>query len=499
MSKGIIRNSDSVEVADFVLSRWDVVYNSKSYIGIELIFNSNLNTIFADYNSINGTSGFNALNVFIRDSNNLSAPEIQLIKNGSVYTTNGVNGNFDNTYVVSPSNNSLRFNYNPVGFLDVSKDYVVVVRLNQDTISGGVDFEREIIFNDTFNLNYADATNKRLFRIKEVSVPTGNTLLDFSTSPTIKLNAYSIESIDNITLSIKGQSNGITSGNATSINNSSGTAGYFLPPTYYYGYVYNSVANFPFTVSPLAQTPIFNIDQTKKLQLRLNSTAQVFDIDYTSIKCYSDKVIDSTYITEYPITVANTVFIPVMKDVPSDNMVATFKDGAGNSGKLSISSGNINAVTTSPVVATNGTFTFNTTYDTGYFGTNGTAWGTLEIKNSSNNIILTKSVNFQVIQNDLPIITITNPLNGNSFMAGSGINFNVNASDSIGGIQKVDFYIKKDIDVYTTPIGTDTTPSPYSIPVDTFGYSSGTYNCKAIATDNYGLTTTSAEITISIT
>ncbi|MDQ6816139.1 MAG: DUF1929 domain-containing protein [Actinomycetota bacterium] len=88
-----------------------------------------------------------------------------------------------------------------------------------------------------------------------------------------------------------------------------------------------------------------------------------------------------------------------------------------------------------------------------------------------------------------PTVRITAPASGSTFRVGSNIRINASASDSDGTVQKVEFFAG------TTKLGQSTT-APYSFvwhPVR-----SGTYALTARATDNAGLTKTSAPVTVKV-
>jgi hypothetical protein len=90
--------------------------------------------------------------------------------------------------------------------------------------------------------------------------------------------------------------------------------------------------------------------------------------------------------------------------------------------------------------------------------------------------------------NKLPVVTITSPVNGNTFTAPANITINANATDSDGTIAKVEFFNG------STKLGEDAT-SPYS-----FAWSNvaaGTYSVKAVATDDRGGQATT-QITVSV-
>ncbi len=88
-----------------------------------------------------------------------------------------------------------------------------------------------------------------------------------------------------------------------------------------------------------------------------------------------------------------------------------------------------------------------------------------------------------------PTVDLTGPVDGASFTAPASVNLTANAADSDGTIAKVEFFQG------ATKLGEDT-EAPY-----TFNWSmvaQGGYDLTAKATDNYGLTTTSAAVTIAV-
>ena len=97
------------------------------------------------------------------------------------------------------------------------------------------------------------------------------------------------------------------------------------------------------------------------------------------------------------------------------------------------------------------------------------------------------------VPNNLPTVSISSPINGTTFSAGSNISISADANDSDGTISKVDFFAG------ATLIGTATLPSTAS----TYGIvwnnvASGSYALTARATDNAGGVTTSSAININV-
>ncbi|MFB6456341.1 glycosyl hydrolase family 18 protein [Chitinophaga sp. Hz27] len=92
--------------------------------------------------------------------------------------------------------------------------------------------------------------------------------------------------------------------------------------------------------------------------------------------------------------------------------------------------------------------------------------------------------------NKPPTVSITSPANNATLAGPLNITITANAVDSDGTVSKVDFYNG------STLLGTATT-SPYSYTWNSV--TAGTYVLKAIATDNKSASTTSAQVTITVT
>jgi len=89
-----------------------------------------------------------------------------------------------------------------------------------------------------------------------------------------------------------------------------------------------------------------------------------------------------------------------------------------------------------------------------------------------------------------PQVTLTVPTDGATFVAGDNITLAATASDPGGAVSKVEFYQG------STLLGTDTT-GPYNFVWN--NVAKGNYNLTAKATDNTGLSTTSAVVSITVT
>ena len=92
--------------------------------------------------------------------------------------------------------------------------------------------------------------------------------------------------------------------------------------------------------------------------------------------------------------------------------------------------------------------------------------------------------------NQLPTVSITSPIAGQSFTAPASLTITAAASDSDGTISGVDFYVG------TQLVATDTS-SPYSAAWT--NVAAGSYSLTAVARDNAGGTRTSTAIAVTVT
>jgi hypothetical protein len=92
--------------------------------------------------------------------------------------------------------------------------------------------------------------------------------------------------------------------------------------------------------------------------------------------------------------------------------------------------------------------------------------------------------------NQAPSVNLTNPTTGLSFAAPTNLTLRATASDSDGSVVSVDFYANG------VPVGTATN-SPFVLPVSVL--TPGAVSLSAVATDNLGLTSTSAPVSMTAT
>jgi hypothetical protein len=91
--------------------------------------------------------------------------------------------------------------------------------------------------------------------------------------------------------------------------------------------------------------------------------------------------------------------------------------------------------------------------------------------------------------NQLPIIAISSPTKSSSFTAPATITVDVNASDKDGSISKIELY-------NGSTILAETSSAPYSFTLKDLP--EGTYNLKAVATDNLKASSTSSELQFTV-
>jgi hypothetical protein len=89
-----------------------------------------------------------------------------------------------------------------------------------------------------------------------------------------------------------------------------------------------------------------------------------------------------------------------------------------------------------------------------------------------------------------PVVTLTSPQNGETFVAPAAITLSAMASDSDGTVVRVDYYSGN------TLIGSSTTGPSYAFTWT--NVSLGSYTLTARATDNAGATTASAAVKIQV-
>ncbi len=114
---------------------------------------------------------------------------------------------------------------------------------------------------------------------------------------------------------------------------------------------------------------------------------------------------------------------------------------------------------------------------------------TLTAKATDNNAIATSSAPVTITVDTPPTVSISAPANNALFIAPASVTVSASASDTDGTVAKVDFFDG------ATPVGT-ATAAPFSVTLS--NVAAGTHALTARATDNLGLSTTSAAVTIRV-
>jgi hypothetical protein len=99
-------------------------------------------------------------------------------------------------------------------------------------------------------------------------------------------------------------------------------------------------------------------------------------------------------------------------------------------------------------------------------------------------------VTVTVITPSLPVVSLTYPVNGGSYVTGSNVTISASASEVNGTIAQVQFYNG------STLLGTSTA-SPYNYTLN--NVLAGSYSLTAVATDTYGISTTSSAVIVTVT
>ena len=92
--------------------------------------------------------------------------------------------------------------------------------------------------------------------------------------------------------------------------------------------------------------------------------------------------------------------------------------------------------------------------------------------------------------NKMPTVSISSPTKGSSFTSPATVTIDVNASDPDGSITKVELF-NGDVKLY------EKTTAPYSFTLKDLEV--GSYELKAVATDNMNATSTSSSLALSVT
>ncbi len=131
-------------------------------------------------------------------------------------------------------------------------------------------------------------------------------------------------------------------------------------------------------------------------------------------------------------------------------------------------------------------------YTTNWTATEGTHTLTARATDDDGASTLSATVTITVSQgsgNQSPVVSMTSPADGSSFIAGQGVTLSANASDTDGSVSKVAFYVDGNLlsEDFSDPYGA------------TWAATEGNHALTAIATDNAGATGISPAVNITVT
>ncbi|QYM79568.1 hypothetical protein K0B96_02825 [Horticoccus luteus] len=112
-----------------------------------------------------------------------------------------------------------------------------------------------------------------------------------------------------------------------------------------------------------------------------------------------------------------------------------------------------------------------------------------EATDNSSNVALSASASLTVVANQAPTVRVTAPSDGSTLAQGTATTITAQAADADGSVTSVKFYVNGALLATgaAAPYSTPWTPS-----------SAGLYRLNAVATDNAGITTTSADVNIMV-
>lgn len=174
------------------------------------------------------------------------------------------------------------------------------------------------------------------------------------------------------------------------------------------------------------------------------------------------------------IPTANFGFTPLTGSAP---LAVTFINSSVNAATYSWNFGDNTALSTAIA-------------PTHVFQTSGNYIVTLTATNEYGSSAISKNISVTTAVNQPPTVSITNPGNNTSIVAGQQIALTASATDVGGSIASVQFKvnnINQGAALTSTPYTSSFTPA-----------SAGTYSITAVATDNQGLTTTSNPVSLTV-
>lgn len=389
MASAIIQSSSNIKIKDILIIDWNILFNSKHRVDIDMYFNTDLAVLEANSTISNTMGGY--ISIFLTDGLNENydlTPTITRSTDNTDIGSNQLNDNDNDIYV---DNNKLSFYFdhsinNASLTENIPNKYYINVVLNENSYS----FDTS----DSVSSNNISGIGARA-----IADPNGhiinNTTLDLIGNQNIivtnpSTSGYYFDNNDSLVFySINEPSQNGLEGvvNIPSINNDLSVINISTGS----GFTTTSTSSFDFTTTGLSQKIDYNIVPNSiaaKVKKRVVSIDEFSNVDVSSITKLSiaqDKAFDSTNISASSIVNDSyNIFIPIMRDVPSDILTVS----------LNLSNGSV-VTTNDPITITNGSANINISYPVS--GTVGNiVTGTVSLS-TTNGLIINTSLSYTIV------------------------------------------------------------------------------------------------------
>lgn len=380
MSVSIFKNNNEFSINVISIVDWEIMFNSKHYLIIDIIFNSDLNKIESDYTGISNES------VLVNLYENVTGILDTLTYSSRTQTNNNLDTPASITnYIVN--NNKLRviFDYLTSGFLldtgSIDKYLEFIIHSGDTT---------EKTFNTNSDNNQSGVGDREIeeVTINSYTLSTPNTLTSISESHNINSSAIRFNNSDRLLIYPSGDSSkGLLSDNINSIVHESNSPNRDSDK----GYVYESTASFDFSHSysgGLSTNLTYTVNSNSilaKIDKSLTSDDILFDPNIDEVISPIDNNWDTISLSSSSSSGStHTIYIPVLKDfITSDGVLIT----VNFDNFVNMSS--INGVSDNNTI-NNGECSFSLSFPpTGYIGSES---GTINIT-SDNGLNISKTIN----------------------------------------------------------------------------------------------------------
>jgi len=384
MSKSIVKSSNFFDIDEILIVDWDIIFNSKYYLIIDIIFNTNLNKVESDYSGVSNESVL--VNLYETSSTFLDS----LIFVSRTQTNYDINNVLLNNNWKWVDNNKLRvvFDYVTSGFIlgtgSVNKFLTIIVHNGEQT-------QKTITTNSINNVSGLNNREIEDFSLNSYILPTSNRLTSTNETHDMIATAVRFNNNDRILIHpLNDDTKGLLSDNINSIINQINSPIRDVNK----GFVYQSSASFDFSHSfpgGLITNLIYNVNNDS-IQVKFDKYSTVvdesFDPNINEIVCPIDIDWDSIVVdTTATVNTSHQVYFPVLKDfVSGDSVIVTIT--------FSGFSTNINGINTNDTI-NNGLATFNLNFLTND-GSPGTDSGVIIIT-TNNGLNISKNVTISII------------------------------------------------------------------------------------------------------